>query len=531
MADKELVERLLAGVDAWNKWRGQDETDLDLWRADLKGADLSGAQLRGVHLGGADLSGANLKLTDLTRADLNKANLERANLSESDLIEAILHSTNLTNANLEKVHLIGANLSQAILIGADLNKGELSDAEFSRANLRNANLSRANLSRASLVGADLSEANLRTANLTKTDLSYANLNSTALENAHLSLARLIRTDMTDATVDGANVTDTQVHELLGQPKPPTHVFVKNNRIEGQDAAAFFIQLERVEIVLDKPMSQQAIGAYYVFIGDCAVHNQLPESFAFLGGRVDGGTTILSYQALSSDDITRFVGTLLQPFAKGPSINIPALLRDCSVNEAESQVTDLVADPIFRSMIGAKLRESVEYSASPMELVTPSGRARITFDENASPQIEATGQLTVGVQVIKGDPNMSKNDHSTNLNAGNNLNVTNSVVGTEAKARDIITTIDNAESTEANAELLAALKSAIEELANLSINEKDKADAMDDFGKLVAEVQEEKPEGSRVERLWGNVKRVVGTASDGVETFARIQALLAPLIGG
>jgi len=48
MANPEHLERLRAGVEAWNTWRSQDNTVVDLAGANLVNADLAGITLRAL---------------------------------------------------------------------------------------------------------------------------------------------------------------------------------------------------------------------------------------------------------------------------------------------------------------------------------------------------------------------------------------------------------------------------------------------------------------------------------------------------
>ncbi|MEX0268594.1 pentapeptide repeat-containing protein [Leptolyngbyaceae cyanobacterium UHCC 1019] len=119
MADKEQLERLKQGVEAWNQWRS-DNPSIEV---NLSNANLIGAELWRVNLNGANLTGANLSKADLSRADLITANLTRAILIEANLIDA---------------NLLGANLTNANLIGADLRMAQVSSANFAGANLTRA---------------------------------------------------------------------------------------------------------------------------------------------------------------------------------------------------------------------------------------------------------------------------------------------------------------------------------------------------------------------------------------------------------
>ena len=142
MADDFLLSLLKQGVEAWNKWRTEHQSDLpDLFEAILSESNLSGANLSGVYLSGADLRGADLSGANLSGAHLFKSNLSGTNLSgraqliEANLIGADLSGANLRLANLTAAHLYKANLSGALLSGALLSGADLRGADLSFANL------------------------------------------------------------------------------------------------------------------------------------------------------------------------------------------------------------------------------------------------------------------------------------------------------------------------------------------------------------------------------------------------------------
>lgn len=170
MADKEQLDRLKNGVTAWNQWRTESITPIDLTDADLQAAELAGADLNRADLTNADLTGADLTSADLILADLTNANLTGAELANTDLF----------NADLQNAHLTDANLSAAILAFANLTF-----ADLSRAMLSSVNLSNANLTNALLTSADLSNANLTGAELIGADLLNARLDDTVFADVDL----------------------------------------------------------------------------------------------------------------------------------------------------------------------------------------------------------------------------------------------------------------------------------------------------------------------------------------------------------
>ncbi len=179
MANKQHVECLKSGVEAWNKWRKENPGEIP----DLKGADLNGADLRFANLSGANLSGANLIWANLRRTVLFRANLSGASLSNVDLRLANLLEAKLQKADLRSARLKCANFYMANLRGAQLSQAELQKVDLRGANLRGAKLGRADLSNAKLGGADLRRANLMFASLENTSLIGTNLQGADLRRA------------------------------------------------------------------------------------------------------------------------------------------------------------------------------------------------------------------------------------------------------------------------------------------------------------------------------------------------------------
>jgi len=171
MANPEHVDRLLQGVEAWNRWREESHEVPDLF--------------------GADFNHANLQEVDLKEADLRYTNFHHADLSESKLFGAKLKGANLSKTNLYKT--------------------SLAEADLNGANLNGANLVKANFLRASLNDADLSGANLSEANLTYANLGGANLSDVDLYKAAVCAVQALDTNFNGAMFTGACIQDWNIN--------------------------------------------------------------------------------------------------------------------------------------------------------------------------------------------------------------------------------------------------------------------------------------------------------------------------------
>jgi uncharacterized protein YjbI with pentapeptide repeats len=219
MANKEHLEILGRGVEAWNKWRSENPeirpnlSGAELISSNLNDVNLAGADLYGANLSGSDLSGANLIYAELIGANLRDANLNKANLSGAELGRAELSDANLGDAKLSGVKLNEATLRGVNLRGADLFDADLRDTDLRRAKLIGANLPYANLRYADLRRANLRDATLRGANFGDANLSGASLISAELHGANLHGANLHSARLRDTNVSGAIAEDTAFTDI------------------------------------------------------------------------------------------------------------------------------------------------------------------------------------------------------------------------------------------------------------------------------------------------------------------------------
>ncbi len=175
MANPEHVEKLAAGVAAWNLWRTENpEVKPDLSEAVL--AD-------GLKLDGVDLSEANLKKVSIRSVSLRGAVLRKAKLDN-----AYLRSARLDGADLSRASLAGANLRHATLRGAKLPGAYLRRIDLSYSDLTEADLSRAVLEYGRMVDCTIEGAVLTEAKVY--GISAWNLEGTPKDQSRLLISRL-----------------------------------------------------------------------------------------------------------------------------------------------------------------------------------------------------------------------------------------------------------------------------------------------------------------------------------------------------
>ena len=335
----EIVNKPVAGRDL----RGADLTGADLTGADLTGADLGGAVLRGADprgaiidertrldakwrlvweivnkpVAGRDLRGADLTGADLRGADLRGADLDGAVLRGADLRGAVLRGADLRGAIIDERTTLDAKWR---LVWEIVNKPvagrDLHGADLGGTNLGGTVLRGAVLGGADLTGADLGGTDLRGADLTGADLTGADLTG-----ADLTRARLIRCDLTYAAVENARVTDVQVHELRGIPKPPTVLRLGDDEepLTGEEARTFFTLPAIVEVFLTESLSQFEIGCYHFHIGELHLH-QVAIGVYFIGLRHEGGGSVLRFQGEDYEAIYKVLPDLLAPFPNARAVD-------------------------------------------------------------------------------------------------------------------------------------------------------------------------------------------------------------------
>lgn len=115
MANKEHVQILKKGVEAWKQWRDANP----LTEPELHGVSLRRAGLGGAYLGGADLRGAYFR----------EANLRGANLVGADLRGANFREAALMWANLSGANVCGAKFADSFIAYTIFGDLDLSEAE------------------------------------------------------------------------------------------------------------------------------------------------------------------------------------------------------------------------------------------------------------------------------------------------------------------------------------------------------------------------------------------------------------------
>ena len=180
MVNKQHIEWLLEGVEAWNKRREREDFVPNLAGVNLYKKFQEAGKLDSN--GQIPLSGINLSScddpskADPISADLTDVYPSRASFTGGKIFRAQPWETpSLTGAYLGNANLSGADLSGAALSSANLSSTDLSNACLTGADLSNADLSNADLSNANLTKAIVVDANLVSAKLINTNISHSQI--------------------------------------------------------------------------------------------------------------------------------------------------------------------------------------------------------------------------------------------------------------------------------------------------------------------------------------------------------------------
>ncbi|HEX2206254.1 MAG TPA: toll/interleukin-1 receptor domain-containing protein [Longimicrobium sp.] len=119
MANREHIQVLRSGPEAWNHWRSQAASAVP----DLSGADLRYLVMRNANLRNANLRGADLRDSNLRHADLRGARLDGARLYRAFFSGARLRDASFKGAVLYETVFADVDLSSAIGLDACLHKG------------------------------------------------------------------------------------------------------------------------------------------------------------------------------------------------------------------------------------------------------------------------------------------------------------------------------------------------------------------------------------------------------------------------
>jgi uncharacterized protein YjbI with pentapeptide repeats len=365
-----LLEGGPEGIKEWNRRRstGEKIPDLsaakliraDLSRADLSGVSLSRARLSGADLSGADLSGACLPEASFMYATLSGANLRRADLRGADFESATLGGADLGRTDLRGADLLTVDLSGANLSGANLSGFNLGMHDLSRVNLSGADLSGVDLRSVKLSGANLRGANLRGTNLSELVFSEFDFRGADFSEADLTLTRLIRCRLDEAVFDNAIVTDCQVQESIGRPKPPSLLRVKDrDPLTGEDARNFFNPLATIEVYLTEILTDEELGAFRFHLGD--MRRQGVGIGVYLTGEwQEAGSTILRFQAPTYIEIYDVLPTLLKPFRTTRAVDWAKTYESLPEQERGSVLTALAkietADPEGKWLFAHRMAE-------------------------------------------------------------------------------------------------------------------------------------------------------------------------------
>ena len=234
MANSKHLEILQNGVDAWNKWRNDNQKVQP---------DISSVSLKKQNLNNINFSRTNLSQCNLRGVFMRNANLQQTNLSNANLQSADLRSSNLRDADLRNVILKDARLQNTIFYNANLESANLTNAKLSNANFTHASLSKADLDKARLAETVFADTNLSNAvNLTNCIHSVNSRvdEATFSKSEHLPKRFLRGCGLSDEMI-------TFYHSLKGKPSNFFSCFISHSSEDEAFANKLHRDLEQNDV--------------------------------------------------------------------------------------------------------------------------------------------------------------------------------------------------------------------------------------------------------------------------------------------
>lgn len=255
MANKEHLQRLIQGADAWNKWRAENpDTIPDLQDADLRKFILADVELakekvddkifdwkstlwmhhagicrqsspteivvsQGFNFSYANMRRANLECVWLTGADFRHTDLRGANLAQ-----ATLNGVLLSNADLRGAILDSARCHGSVFFEADLSRVKACATQFIRTQLQMSNFDHAEAMGADFSWSAIDHANFQSARLCQTVFRRSTLINVNFRGADIAWANLSDTHISGVEFDDEmNCRGTYVYNSLGSQRFVRHV--------------------------------------------------------------------------------------------------------------------------------------------------------------------------------------------------------------------------------------------------------------------------------------------------------------------
>jgi hypothetical protein len=160
-------------------------------------------------------------------------------------------------------------------------------------------------------------------------------------------------------VDNALVTDIDVQDLRGLPKPPeTLRLVVYGRVvvlAGSDAQEFFHLQAIVEVYVTTELTQQELGCYHFHLGEVH-HEGIATGVYLVGHRHESGGSVLRFQAESYDEIYQVLPDLLAPFRMAQAIDWKQTLQAIPPEERGEAITALATVEPKPPMVEWRLAE-------------------------------------------------------------------------------------------------------------------------------------------------------------------------------
>jgi hypothetical protein len=315
-------------------------------------------------------------------------------------------------------------------------------------------------------------------------------------------------------------------------------------LNGHEAANFFVMPAVVEVFLTRPLTDAELGALHFHLGEVHAHRVAADVY-LVGHRQDAGGSVLRFQGPTYEAIYEALPDLLAAFHTTQAIEWTKTIESLTKDERGAAVAALVkAESRLKTgrwRLAARLADAFEGFADARVVKLVDGRKKgiaitVSTDEGMLERLTRAARPTGPTSAALVFQGPSTHYHGA-AQMGDTFNikgnVTGSALGRDASvtAEQIIANIHQSTERSADANLIAAVKAALEAITAAKLPERDTKDAartVDDIREEVEKPQSEADAGrpNRVKRWLDSLTAICKSAADAIRAAKAIAITLS-----